>query len=235
MQRSRLTKFVVTLTILLAGSGMLGMFRHAGVVPAQNSAAPTNVATEKQTRAILAVVLANEARIVAAQVAFASQGAGASPGRTSLLLVDHSLCLGTAPGDSCDRLLFDDEPSQKGLQSRAARQLLAQLLANNRASHRFTSGELPDAPVVGLNELRALAVTGAPDEVASFWAAFHQAHPRSQGFVVASRPVVAADGSEAIVHVARQCGGRCGAGTTYLLVRDARGWRIGEAAEMSES
>jgi hypothetical protein len=68
-------------------------------------------------------------------------------------------------------------------------------------------------------------LTGAK-EFQDAWADFHKRYPQSGGFLTFSRPGYNAAKNEALVYVAYACGGRCGVGHLYLLVRHDGMWQV---------
>jgi hypothetical protein len=58
------------------------------------------------------------------------------------------------------------------------------------------------------------------------WDQFHALFPHSYGFVEVSRAVLSEDGTHALIYVEHHCGGLCGAGVLYYMVRTGNTWRI---------
>ena len=59
---------------------------------------------------------------------------------------------------------------------------------------------------------------------------FHKLYPKSQGFMSVSRIGYNPDRSQALLYVANLCGGLCGTGQYFLLVKEGTTWKIQEGA-----
>jgi hypothetical protein len=60
-----------------------------------------------------------------------------------------------------------------------------------------------------------------------WWKEFDRVFPRTAGYVQASLPVLSEDGTWAVVLVEHSCGGLCGQGVIFLLMRTPEGaWQV---------
>jgi hypothetical protein len=65
------------------------------------------------------------------------------------------------------------------------------------------------------------------EEGRGLWPPFYQAFPQTAGYVRASLPVLSEDGTWAAVVIEHYCGGLCGTGLIYLLMRTPEGvWQV---------
>ncbi len=59
-----------------------------------------------------------------------------------------------------------------------------------------------------------------------WWTDYYKKYPDSQGFLTVSRIGLSADGKQAMLYSANDCGGKCGAGTYVVMEKVGGSWRV---------
>lgn len=146
--------------------------------------------------------------------------------RWPVLLSDRTvvMCAGTiweADAAGCPTTLSDEALTLPGADFRIPRALRLALSQANRQP-----STLPEVsgPYVRFTPQAAIdAVFESP----GWWKEFDRVFPRTAGYVQASLPVLSEDGTWAVVLVEHFCGGTCGRGFIYLLMRTPEGaWQV---------
>lgn len=161
-------------------------------------------------------------------------GAADRVGRAPVLLSDASItvCIGKrqTSGDpdsvqvvtsDCRSVLDDAILTWSGADLRISRDLRMQLARANREPVAVPVLEWP----LVRTESEA-AIDAAIGDGGRAWPGFYTQFPETAGYIRVSRPVLSPDRMWAAIALEHHCGGLCGFGAIYLLMRDATGWVV---------
>jgi hypothetical protein len=147
--------------------------------------------------------------------------------RLPVLVSDQTvvMCAGSiwdADAAACPSMLSVEALTVPGADFRIPRALRLALSAANRQSSSIPEVSGPYARFIAQASIDAVFEDGR-----GWWPEFYQAFPQTAGYVRASRPVLSEDGTWAVVVVEHYCGGTCGSGLIFLLMRTPEGaWQV---------
>jgi hypothetical protein len=147
--------------------------------------------------------------------------------RLPVLVSDQTvvMCAGSTEGaeaTACPSTLSDEALTSPGADFRIPRALRLALSAAIRQSSSIPEVSGPYARFMAQASIDAVFEDGRGS-----WPEFYQAFPQTAGYVRASRPVLSEDGTWAAVVIEHYCGGQCGRGLIYLLMRTPEGvWQV---------
>ncbi|MBE5315245.1 MAG: hypothetical protein H4O13_07570 [Xanthomonadales bacterium] len=147
--------------------------------------------------------------------------------RWPVLLSDRTveMCAGTiweADAAGCPTMLSDEALTLPGADFRIPRALRLALSQANRQP-----STLPEVTGPYVRFTPQAAIDAVFGEGRGWWPEFYRAFPGTAGYVRTSLPVLSEDGTWAVVLVEHTCGGTCGRGLIYLLMRTPEGaWQV---------
>ncbi len=147
--------------------------------------------------------------------------------RWPVLLSDRTVvvCAGSimeADAAGCPSTLSDESLTLPGADFRIPRDLRLALSRANRQS-----SALPEVSGPYTRFTPQASIDAVFEEQGGLWPGFDRTFPQTAGLVQASLPVLSEDGTWAVVLVEHTCGGTCGRGLIYLLMRTPEGaWQV---------
>jgi hypothetical protein len=185
------------------------------------------VAGEADTVAIIPAVLEHEQFEGAPPSPEDFIAQGSVRRRLPVLVSDQALvmCAGSAleaDAAECPTMLSDEALTWSGADYRIPRALRLALSEANRQPGKIPEITGPHAQFTAQASIDAVFA-----EEGRWWPEFYRAYPQTAGYIRASLPVLSADGTWAVLVVEHYCGGLCGRGLIYLLMRTPEGaWRV---------
>lgn len=232
---------VLVLVLLLAGLAsavallpFAGDGMRAALVRIRDDSAHLTLPSDDDFRAII-LAIAAAARYEGGLLPAPESVGGAAPvGRMPVLLSDASLIV--CPGkrqtfggpdsvqvvtNDCPSILDDEILAESGTAAQIPQHMRVQLAQANR---------VPVAvPVLDQWLVRTVSdasIHAAIGDGGRTWPGFYTQFPGTAGYILVSRPVLTPDRAWAAIAVEYYCGGLCGYGSVYLLMRDDMGWKV---------
>lgn len=212
-----------------AGAGM-----RAAIVRIRDDSTNLTLPSDDDFRAIILAIAAAARYEGGVLPAPESVGGVAPVGRMPVLLSGASLIV--CPGkrrafggpdsvqvvtSGCSSILDDEILAGSGTAAQISQHMRVQLAQANR-----TPVAVPVLDQWLVRTVPDVSIHAAIGDGGRAWPGFYTQFPGTAGYIMVSRPVLTSDRAWATIAVEYYCGGLCGYGSVYLLMRDDTGWKV---------
>ena len=147
--------------------------------------------------------------------------------RKPVVLENETVAICVAAGTPGCKSMEDTEMFLfPGADPKIPKQLRRELIAANLASVKFECPTSEWVQCASSEDISSIFTNGG------WWSDFYRKYPTTAGVMKVTNPVLSHDGKSALIYVAYQCDGLCGAGSLVMLSRVGAAWVVWREEEL---